>query len=153
MTGVTEKLFMCQVFMCLLRPLHCLTNWRCVAVHLRQAVWVAPLRKCLLSSPELDVSIFKKLSGPHQPVKCYSIFASPPRPLYCPSAIESVIGMPHLALSRTHTGGSPQPPHPKLLRGLNRAIVVLCFLKPLLKQARNRNAIEAAIFNHVLDRY
>ena len=49
-----------------------------------------------------------------------------------PSAIESAIGG---ALSRPisnpHTGGSSQPPCPKPLRGLNRAIVVLQCLKPL----------------------
>ena len=38
------------------------------------------------------------------------------------------------------------------LRKLNRALVVLECPKRFLKQARNKNAIEAAILNHVLDR-
>ena len=41
-------------------------------------------------------------------------------------------------------------PHPKPLRRLNHAIVVLYCLKPLRKKAR-KNAIEAAIVDRLLD--
>ena len=68
--------------------------------------------------------------------------------LVAPSAIGGAIGRPlSRPISHPNTGGSPQPPRSEPLGGLNRAIVVLT----RLKQARNKNAIEAAILNRVLD--
>ena len=71
-----------------------------------------------------------------------------------PPAIGSAIGRPlSRPISHPNTGGSPQPPRSKPLGGLNRAIVVLYIVAQTpLKQARNKNAIEAAILNRVLDR-
>ena len=74
---------------------------------------------------------------------CYLCFT----PSRTRSAMRSAIGRPYLALSRihthTHTGRSSQPPRSKLLRVLNRAIVVLWCFRPKtpLKQARNKDGV------------
>ena len=54
-------------------------------------------------------------------------------------------------LASTHSCGSSQPPLFKPLRGLNRDSGAIVF-KTRVKQARNKDAIEAAILNRILDR-
>ena len=58
----------------------------------------------------------------------------------------------HQSIKSINTGGSPQPPHSKPLGGLQPRDSGAIVSKTLLKQARNKNAIEAAILNRVLDR-
>ena len=55
-------------------------------------------------------------------------------------------------LSHPHAGMSPQPLRSKPTRKLNRALVALWYLnKTLLKQERNKNAIEAALLDRILN--
>ena len=66
------------------------------------------------------------LSGPLNRLNAILSLLHPLDRYRTPSAIGSAIGMP-LSRPGSHpnTGGSPQPPRSKPLRGLNRAIVVL----------------------------
>ena len=77
-----------------------------------------------------------------------------PRDRYrTPSAIGSAIGRPlSRPISHPNTGRSPQPPRSKPLGGAQPRDSGAIVSKPPLKQARNKNAIEAAILNRVLDR-
>ena len=70
-----------------------------------------------------------------------------------PSAIGSAIGRPlSRPISHPRTGRSPQPPRSKPLRGAQPRDSGAIVPQTPLKQARNENAIEAAILNRVLDR-
>ena len=70
-----------------------------------------------------------------------------------PSAIGSAIGRPlSRPISHPRTGRSPQPPCSKPLRGAQLRDSGATACQTPLKQARNENAIEAAILNRVLDR-
>ena len=70
-----------------------------------------------------------------------------------PSAIGSAIGRPlSRPISHPRTGRSPQPPRSKPLRGAQPRDSGAIVSQTPLKQARNENAIEAAILNRVLDR-
>ena len=70
-----------------------------------------------------------------------------------PSAIGSAIGRPlSRPISHPNTGGSPQPPRSKPLGGAQPRDSGAIVSKTTLKQARNKNAIEAAILNRVVDR-
>ena len=70
-----------------------------------------------------------------------------------PSAIGSVIRRPlSRPISHPNAGGSPQPPRSKPLGGAQPRDSGAIVSKTPLKQARNKNAIEAAILNRVLDR-
>ena len=91
-------------------------------------------------------------SGPLNRLNAMLSLLQPLDRFWAPSAIESAIGRPlSRPISRPRTGRSPQPPHSKPLSRLNRAIVAQESKTPF-KQARNKNAIDAAILNRVLDR-
>ena len=98
---------------------------------------------------------FQPLSGPLNRLNAIQSLLHPlDRYRTPPFAIGSAIGRPlSRPISHPNTGGSPQPPRSKPLGGLNRAIVLLSIAsKTSLKQARNKNAIEVAILNRMLDR-
>ena len=94
------------------------------------------------------------LSGPLNRLSAILSLLHPLDRYRTPSAIGSAIGRPlSRPISHPNTGRSPQPPRSKPLGGAAQprdsgAIVS----KTPLKQARNKNAIEAAILNRVLDR-
>ena len=70
-----------------------------------------------------------------------------------PSAIGSAIGGPlSRPFSQPNTGGSPRPPRSQPLWGAQPHDSGAIVSKTPWKQARNKNAIEAAILNRVLDR-
>ena len=71
---------------------------------------------------------FPSLSNPPQPVECYTISVSRPRPLQDPLCDLEALSRP---ISHPRTGGISQPPRSKPLKRLNRAIVVPLCLKPL----------------------
>ena len=66
------------------------------------------------------------LSGPLNRLNAILSLLQPLDRYRAPSAIASAIGRPlSRPVSHPNTGGSPQPPRSKPLRGLNRAIVAL----------------------------
>ena len=71
-------------------------------------------------------SILVPYSGPLDRLNAILSLLHPLDRYRTPSAIGSAIGRPlSRPISHPDTGGSPQPPHSKPLRGLNRAIVAL----------------------------
>ena len=95
----------------------------------------------------------KELSGPLDRLNAILSLLQPLDRYRATCAIGSAIGR---ALSRPishpRTGGSPQPPRSKPLRGAQPRDSGAVVSQTPLKQARNKNAIETAILNRVLDR-
>ena len=70
--------------------------------------------------------VIKSLSGPLNRLNAILSLLHPLDRYRTPFAIGSAIGRPlSRPISHPNTGGSPQPPPSKPLRGLNRAIVAL----------------------------
>ena len=94
-----------------------------------------------------------QLSGPLNRLNAILSLLHPLDRYRTPSAIESAIGR---ALSRPishpNTGGGPQPRRSKPLGGPQPRDSGAIVSKTPLNQERNKNAIEAAILNRVLDR-
>ena len=93
------------------------------------------------------------LSGPLDRLNAILSLLQPLDRYRATCAIGSAIGR---ALSRPishpRAGGSPQPPRSKPLRGAQPRDSGAIVSQTPLKQARNKNAIETAILNRVLDR-
>ena len=87
-----------------------------------------------------------------QPVACYTISASAPRPLLDPLCDSErdckALSRP---ISHPNTGGSPQLHRSKPLGGAQPRDSSAIVFQPPLKQPRNKNGIETAILNRVLD--
>ena len=95
----------------------------------------------------------KILSGPLDRLNAILSLLQPLDRYRAPSAIGSAIGRPlSRPISHPRTGRSPQPPRSKPLRGAQPRDSGAIVSQTPLKQARNENAIEAAILNRVLDR-
>ena len=93
------------------------------------------------------------LSGPLDRLNAILSLLQPLDRYRAPSAIGSAIGRPlSRPISHPRTGRSPQPPRSKPLRGAQPRDSGAIVSQTPLKQARNENAIEAAILNRVLDR-
>ena len=94
----------------------------------------------------------RDLSGPLNRLNAILSLLHPLDRYRTPSAIGSAIGRPpSRPILHPNTGGSPQPPRSKPLWGAQPRDNAIVSKMPL-KQARNKNAIEAAILNRVLDR-
>ena len=94
-----------------------------------------------------------RLSGPLDRLNAILSLLQPIDRFRAPSAIGSAIGRPlSRPISHPRTGRSPQPPRSKPLRGAQPRDSGAIVSQTSLKQARNENAIEAAILNRVLDR-
>ena len=89
------------------------------------------LRSASCKEPSKNPSEKRVLSGPLNRLNSILSLLHPLDDYRTPSSIGSAIGRPYLALSRIHTGGSPQPPCSKPVRGLNRTIVAQKGLKTL----------------------
>ena len=95
----------------------------------------------------------QKLSGPLDRLNAILSLLQPLDRYRAPSAIGSAIGRPlSRPISHPRTGGSPQPHRSKPLGGAQPRDSGAIVSQTALNQARNENAIEAAILNRVLDR-
>ena len=94
-----------------------------------------------------------ELSGPLSRLNAILSLLQPLDRYRTSSPIGSAIGRPlSRPISHPNTGGSPQPPCSKpLWRAQPRDSGAIVSKTPL-KQARNKNAIDAAILNRILDR-
>ena len=112
-------------------------------------------RSSLISPCNFATRLLKAciLSGPLDRLNAILSLLQPLNRYRAPSAIGSAIGRPlSRPISHPCKGRSSQPPHSKPLRGAQPRDSGAIVSQTPLKQARNENAIEAAILNCVLDR-
>ena len=114
---------------------------------------MTPLVCALLLHGSCAVFASSSLSGPLDRLNAILSLLQPLDRYRAPSAIGSAIGRPLFRpISHPRKGRSPQPPRSKPLRGAQPRDSGAIESQTPLKQARNENAIEAAILNRVLDR-
>ena len=106
-----------------------------------------------VAGTDMDASALDKrvLSGPLNRLNAQLYYALL-QPFDCyrtPSVIASAIGRPSRPISHPCAGRSSQPPRSKQAQPRDSGIIVS---KSPLEQARNKNAIESAILDRVLDR-
>ena len=106
----------------------------------------------LLASQESERYKHSVLSGPLDRLNAILSLLQPLDRYRAPSAIGSAIGRPlSRPISHLNIGGSPHPPRSKPLRGFQPHDSGAIVSRTPSEQARNKNAIEAAILNRVLD--